>query len=39
MSGLGLGAPVASLMSLVLILIFYASGRWKINLAQRHLVD
>lgn len=35
--GLGLGAPVASLMSLIIILAFFVSGKWKVNAAQRHL--
>ena len=33
MSGVGLGAPAASLGSLILIIIFLLSGKWKVNKA------
>lgn len=32
LSGIGLGAPVASLGSLIMVLIFYFSNRWKRNI-------
>jgi putative MATE family efflux protein len=37
LSGLGLGAPVASLVSLMMVLGFFLSGRWKVNVADRHI--
>ncbi len=35
LSGLGLGAPVASFVSLMIILGFFISGRWKVNVADK----
>ena len=37
LSGLGLGAPVASFVSLLMVLGFLVSGRWKVNVADRHI--
>ena len=32
--GVGLGAPAASLGALILIIIYYFSGRWKVNVVH-----
>jgi putative MATE family efflux protein len=37
LKGLGLGAPVASVVSLMMVLGFLISGRWKVNVADRHI--
>ena len=37
MGGLGLGAPVASAAALLIILGFFISGRWKVNVAAKHI--
>ena len=36
LSGVGLGAPVASIGSLVIILIFFFSGKWKRNVVSEN---
>ncbi len=35
--GLGMGAPAASLVALLIILGFFVSGRWKVNVADKHV--
>ncbi len=37
LKGVGLGAPVASFVSLLLVVGFFVSGRWKVNVADRHV--
>ena len=37
LKGLALGAPVASFVSLLMVLGFYISGRWKVNAADKHV--
>lgn len=34
-SGVGLGAPVASALSLVMNIVFYISGRWRVNIVDK----
>ncbi len=37
LKGLGLGAPMASMVSLLMVLGFFISGRWKVNVADKHV--
>ncbi len=37
LKGLGLGAPVASFISLLMVLGFFISGRWRVNVADKHV--
>jgi Na+-driven multidrug efflux pump len=36
LSGVGLGAPCASLVAFVIGLIYYLSGKWKVNRIIQH---
>ncbi len=37
--GVGLGAPVASFGSLLLVLGFFFTGKWKVNVMDKHIVE
>ncbi len=37
MSGIGLGAPVATLGALISVLVFFFTGKWKVNIVEKRM--